>query len=180
MINVKGQANYHQRVIDDDDIPNKKYVDDTLISGTTATRRLVAGGTVFKVQDNSIRPTSDLAWNTTNRIVGSLGSETNTVFEIAGTTARLQNLLITGQNISTVNTSSDIVINAGPGYAVEINEAIKLYVSSTSSWAAETNKNIVYYSTSTGGGGTGLYYVNTNNTDELVSRRKAIIYGIIF
>ena len=38
----------------------------------------------------------------------------------------------------------------------------------------------VYSTSTTGGGGTGLFYVNTNNTDELVSRKRAIIYGIIF
>lgn len=180
MINVKGQDSYWQRVLDDDDIPNKRYVDQTLIAGTTATRRIVAGGTILKVQDNSFRPTSDPAYNIDNRIVGSLGTESNVVFEITGQFARLQNIKISGSTIATNTVTSDIVINPGPNYTVEIQEAIKLAKSSTSTYAAEDNKNIVYYSTATGGGGTGLYYVNTTNSDELVSRRKAIIYGIIF
>ena len=34
MINVKGQTDYWTRVLDDDDIPNKKYVDEALYAGT--------------------------------------------------------------------------------------------------------------------------------------------------
>jgi hypothetical protein len=37
------------------------------------------------------------------------------------------------------------------------------------------------YSTATiSGGGTGVYFINGNTQDELVSRRRSIIYGIIF
>lgn len=38
----------------------------------------------------------------------------------------------------------------------------------------------VLYADTVGGGGTGLYANNTNGADELVSKTKAIVYGIIF
>lgn len=41
------------------------------------------------------------------------------------------------------------------------------------------NKNKIYAATPAEGG-TGLFVVNTNHSDELVSKRKAILYGIIF
>jgi len=38
----------------------------------------------------------------------------------------------------------------------------------------------VLYAKAPGSGGTGIYVTNTNTTDELVSRSKAIIFGLIF
>jgi hypothetical protein len=39
---------------------------------------------------------------------------------------------------------------------------------------------VVLYSNAVGQGGTGLYFTSSTAQDELVSRRNAIIYGIIF
>ena len=184
MINVKGQINYDQRVIDDNDIPNKKYVDQTLIAGTTSTRRIAANGTIFKVQDNTIRPTSDPAYNPVDTITGTLGTESNVVFQLAGTQALIQGITFTAGNIIGTTTATDLTLHTADGFAVEISEAIKLDKSSTGTWAAITDVNTIYYTGIQGGGGTGLYYVNKQNditnSDELVSRRRAIIYGIIF
>ena len=40
--------------------------------------------------------------------------------------------------------------------------------------------SVVLYSNTAGGGGTGLYFNSTAAADELVSKSKAIVYGIIF
>ena len=42
-----------------------------------------------------------------------------------------------------------------------------------------TNSAVLYANT-VGGGGTGFYASNTDGADELVSKAKAIVYGIIF
>ena len=39
---------------------------------------------------------------------------------------------------------------------------------------------VAVYSNVIGGGGTGLYFTSTSANDELVSKGKAIVYGIIF
>jgi hypothetical protein len=39
---------------------------------------------------------------------------------------------------------------------------------------------VVLYSNTIGSGGTGLYFVNGSTTDEMVSKSKAIVFGIIF
>jgi hypothetical protein len=36
------------------------------------------------------------------------------------------------------------------------------------------------YSKAPGAGGTGIYFKNSSDSDELVSRKKAITYGLIF
>jgi hypothetical protein len=50
----------------------------------------------------------------------------------------------------------------------------------TSAIASTASYTGIYSTSTVGGGGTGLYFVNTNNTDELVSRRRSIVYSIIF
>lgn len=44
-----------------------------------------------------------------------------------------------------------------------------------------TSANVVFYASSVGGGGTGIYVDNSQGTEqELVSKRKAIVYSLIF
>jgi hypothetical protein len=45
---------------------------------------------------------------------------------------------------------------------------------------ANVANSVIMYSNSVGQGGTGLYFTSAAARDELVSRRNAIIYGIIF
>jgi len=45
--------------------------------------------------------------------------------------------------------------------------------------AAVANTTVLYANT-VGSGGTGVYFVDGSTTDELVSKSKAIVYGIIF
>ena len=180
VINVKGQYEYHTRVVDDDDIPNKRYVDEALYAGTDLAKQLKVLGTTFKAQDNAVTPVSDPYYNPVSRIVGTLSTETNIVFELYGSSARIQGITIDDSTIN-ANTTTDLVLQPLSGYAVQVKEAMKLGIPTTSTvLAPESNMNTIYYTGVQGGGGTGLYYVNSDASDELVSRRRAIIYGIIF
>ena len=55
-------------------------------------------------------------------------------------------------------------------------------VTTVSAAAAPANvaNAVAVYSNVIGGGGTGLYFTSTSANDELVSKGKAIVYGIIF
>lgn len=180
VINVKGQTDYWTRVLDDDDIPNKKYVDEALYAGTDLAKQLKVLGTTFKAQDNAVTPVNDPYYNPVSRIVGTLSTETNIVFELYGSSARIQGITIDDSTIN-ANTATDLVLQPLSGYAVQVKEAMKLGIPTTSTvLTPEANMNTIYYTGVQGGGGTGLYYVNSDASDELVSRRRAIIYGIIF
>lgn len=180
MLNVKGQVDYHTRVVDDDDIPNKKYVDSALFSGTDLAKQLKVLGTTLVAQDNAVTPVSDPYYNPVSRLYATLSTTTNIVFELYGTSARIQGITIDDTTIN-ANTSTDLVLQPQVGNYVEVREGLKLGTISTSTTVSpESTVNTIYYTDNPGGGGTGIYYVNTNNSDELVSRRKSIIYGIIF
>ena len=45
---------------------------------------------------------------------------------------------------------------------------------------AAVSNAVVLYSNAIGSGGTGLYFVNGTTADEMVSKSKAIVFGIIF
>ena len=180
VMSVKGQVDYWTRVLDDDDIPNKKYVDQALFAGTDLAKKLQVLGTTLVAQDNAVTPVSDPYYNPVSRLYATLSTTTNVVFELYGTSARIQGITIDDTTIN-ANTTTNLVLQPQIGNYVEVREAMQLGTISTSTTVtAQSTLNTIYYTDNPGGGGTGLYYVNTNNSDELVSRRKSIIYGIIF
>ena len=182
VISVSGTSNYEEQVraFGDDAIPNKKYVDDALYLGTNFAKELLVGGTFLKLEDQSIRPTSDPFYGPVDRIFAGLGTSTNVVFDLYGTSALIQGITIDSTTIN-ANTSTDLVLQPMVGNAVKVKEALKItQISTGTALTPESNTDTLYYTGNPGGGGTGLYYVNTDQSDELVSRRKAIIYGIIF
>jgi hypothetical protein len=185
MINVKGTNDYASRVLDDDDIPNKKYVDSAVYSGTDIAKRLQVGDSTFRIVDNSLDPT-DPFFAPSSKIWGTLNTSTNVVFRLEGTEAQIQGITINDHVISVNTAATDLVLQIQTGTnivsgtaSVAIDSPLKLKEYPYSITPEEFNTTI-YNSGTPGGGGTGLYYVNTTDSDELVSRRKAIIYGIIF
>jgi hypothetical protein len=180
VLNVRGTTDYENQVLDDDDIPNKKYVDTAAVRvGIDTTKKIQVGGSFVKIGDNTVAP-SDPYYSLSNKIYAALTTATNIVFKLEGASALVQGLTIDDTNID-VNagrSSNSIRLTPFSTGTVQIQSPLSL--------ANVTKPQIIpdftqVYSTSTvGGGGTGLYFVNTARQDELVSRRRAIIYGIIF
>jgi hypothetical protein len=180
VLNVKGTLDYETRVINDDDIPNKKYVDDRMYTGNETSKKIQVGNTFVKINDNSISP-GDQYFSLTNRIFAALGTATNIVFELKENSALLQGITVNDTVISVNGGRGDNSLTLNPYDStgtVQINSGISLQ--NIPSPTPRPYSTQVYSTSTTGGGGTGLFYVNTNNTDELVSRKRAIIYGIIF
>ena len=109
-----------------------------------------------------------------------LGTSTNVVFRLEDTDAEIQGLYLSDTNITVKSSrsSESIRISAYNTGTVEIASALSLAnINPPSVKPYHTN---VYSTATIGGGGTGVYFVNTQLSDELVSRRRAIIYGLIF
>lgn len=88
------------------------------------------------------------------------------------------NLDLNGFNIITATSNQDInLIPNGIGY-VTVEAGLKLndQAFTPSSAAGAT----VLYADTASGGGTGLFFVDGSTSDELVSKSKAIVYGLIF
>lgn len=177
VLSVAGTFNYEDNVIDDDDIPNKKYVDNRMYTGTVYAKKLQVGNSFIEINDSA---SFDEFYSSSDKIFASLGG--NEVFRLEGTTGRIQGLTINGTTlaVNTYTSSTSITLQPIPGSGVVIDGALRMVDQTTATFTAVTDQTTLYYSQPAGGGGTGIYFVNNNANDELVSRRKAIIYGIIF
>jgi hypothetical protein len=181
-LTVKGASTvttYASRMTDPDDIPNKDYVDQFYARGTTVTQKIQVGNSSIELRDNSVNTNSQY-YSPVNQIIASLGTATNVVFSIADQSAQIQNITIVSSNIRITNTSSstDIQLSPSKNGNLVVNSGMKIL--NTPPVAAVSNFTAIYSTSTIGAGGTGVYFVNTVNTDEFVSRRKAIVYGIIF
>jgi len=182
VLNVTGTTNYEDQVVayGDDAIPNKKYVDSRNPYGLEETRKLRVGFSTVEIRDPSVVNT-DPYWQLSPKIFATLGTSTNVVFKLENREALIQGLTINDTEIRVEDNRNSVHLYLTPFSntgTIVANAPLSLKFVNKPSAEARTTK---VYSTSTiGGGGTGLYFVNTQNTDELVSRKRAIIYGIIF
>lgn len=177
-VNVKGTTDYENYVLHDDDIPNKAYVDNRPTSTSTDARRLLVGNSRAELFDPASpvpqfqlpEPQFKITFN-----------NTQTVFKIEENQTYIEDLVFIDNYIS--NTGTDIILQPSTGSSVVIDGTLKLY--ETTATTSTQYYTTLYYNEPAGGGGTGIYFVNTpdgitERRDELVSRRRAIVYGIIF
>jgi len=96
----------------------------------------------------------------------------------------LNDLRIVGQTISGTVSNGDIVLDAPGTGTVKINDVLQITETPGTDDPivdplAPTD-GIKLYSKSEGTGNTGLFFVNTNNTnDELISKNRALLYGYL-
>ena len=129
---------------------------------------------VFDESDDTFKISTDGGSSYVNLTTGS-GGISNVVED---TTPQLGGDLDTnGFNITSARTNEDInVIPAGTGNLV-IDSAIRLNDQSTPS---SVNNATLLYAATASGGGSGVFFVDGSTSDELVSKSKAIVYGLIF
>lgn len=120
-------------------------------------------------------------------VLPNLGGNLNTnSFSILSTATNGNISLLSNGNVNlTANVTSNVFAIVAKG-AIKMPELTFESPAPVGSNVTVFAKNIStsYGTTLTGGGGTGLYFVNTtmaaNVSDELVSKTKAIFYGLIF
>jgi hypothetical protein len=178
VLSVRGTTNYQDNVTDPDHIPNKAYVD--AISGSALTaEKIIVGNSFVEIHDPDVS-TSSQYYSATPYITAALGTSTNVVFELQGSIAQFKDLSIAGTSIEINNPLSTSTITLSPGVdgVVQVEGAFRL--ENVSPVVSTPNYTGIYSTSTVGGGGTGVYFVNTQQTDELVSRRRSIVYSIIF
>lgn len=122
-------------------------------------------------------------WELTND-----GSTFSPIQTVAGSGAFLENVVedltpqlggdldVNGSQITSAS-GGDVVITADGSGQVKVNKSLSLQDQSAPSSTSGYTK---VYSNTPGGGGSGVYFVNTTASDELVSKTKAIVYSLIF
>lgn len=178
VLSVRGTTNYENNVIDPDDIPNKAYVD-SLSASTEFAKKLLVGNTYIEISDDSVLIT-DPYYGSPNTIRMNLGVPGTDALVLQGTQAIFNSLSLVGRSIQVTNTATGVDMILTPGQDGLIKTGGGLKIQKTVAIPAESGFTAIYSTSTVGGGGTGIHYVNSGDTDELVSRRRSIVYSIIF
>lgn len=186
VITVTGTVNYENQVTDDDDITNKKYVDDAIST---------AFATVFlkQIGDGVLSPSSIVVADSEASPDGSGVANSNITFTIDGNVVselyndrwEFTDLRIRGTVLETITSNEDLVLSAPGTGSVRIDDT--LHINSTpgiddflTDPLAPSDGAKIYVSTEYTGK-TGIYFVNENETrDELVSKNRALLFGMLF
>jgi len=130
---------------------------------------------VFDESDDKFKISTDGGSSFTSLLVTSSTGLTEVVDD---TTPQLGgDLDVNGKAIISATSNEDIQFQPSGTGRVAIDGAIKLNdITTPTSQAGAT----ILYAQAAAGGGTGLYFVDGSTSDELVSKSKAIVYGLIF
>jgi len=123
-------------------------------------------------------------------VTSAAGVENSVQFKTGSAFDGDSNLLYDGTNLTVGNTSittgAITVDDTNGNLELSANGTGTLYVRSVVRMENEASDppgiagSNQLYAKATGEGGSGIYFSNTDNTDELVSKSKAIVFGIIF
>jgi hypothetical protein len=131
---------------------------------------------VFNETTDTFQISTDGGSSYVNILTGSGGSGISDVVD--DTTPQLGgDLDVNGKAIISATSNEDIQLQPSGTGRVAVDGAIKLNDISTPS--SQTGATILY-AKAAAGGGTGLHFVDGSTSDELVSKSKAIVYGLIF
>lgn len=146
---------------------------------------------VFDENDDLFKITTNGGSTYTPILTGSSGSGLTAVLD--DTSPQLGgNLDVNSYNIVTAAASNGDITLAPDGTgrvvvssaAATVEEELKLdqYLRLVDQGGAPTQiaSSTLLYAATAGGGGTGLFFVDSSTSDELVSKSKAIVYGLIF
>jgi hypothetical protein len=155
VVKVSGTIAYEQQVTDDDDIPNKKYVDDAIRDNPTF--QIVDDDTRVIVTDNDVSGSTDYI---SNRV-------------------EIQGLEISNNEITNNDTNADIFVRTQGTGKLRTNYGLSL--DKVSVTPAYGTNSVIFYAKEPDLGDTGLFYVNSNNDNgELINKNRALLFSMIF
>lgn len=196
VVNVTGTVDYEKQVfpyvgsaiqpnISNDDRLSAPF-DDDIIPNIKSIIDYVRDYHLYNWQDALKAPTPD--GNTSVQVYDTEGGDAtsrfdvnidgNTVAQFFGNQTTIEEIIIEDASISTVSINSNLTL-AGNGTG-------SLYTTFPFNFAKSLDPvaptdGVKVYSKEEADGGTGLFFINENGTnDELISRNKALLYSIIF
>ena len=170
VVNSSG-GDYTSKVIEDDILTNKKYVDDAIVAGIQAItiKSIQQGDSKVELFDDSIEAVES------NFNIEINGTE---VARFEETQTFIEDIVIQNNRIETVATGDDLTLSSFGSGSVSIDGVLKL-PNQTIDPSASTG--VIIYGKEPGLGKTGLYYVNSNDvSDEMISRNRSLLYSMLF
>jgi hypothetical protein len=202
VVKVFGTINYEDQVTHDDDLPNKKYVDDSIQNNPTF--QIVAPqsqDTKVVIADKEITPNTS---GTAGSLAYFTATTTHSTYGESAVSIIVDNALV-GQFYTNRFETGDLEIGGGPdrneitSRAGITNENI--YVRTQGTGKLQTNyaiqvenigvvpsyvsNSILLYAAAPSIGTTGLYFVNDSaevakQNGELISKDKALVFSMLF
>ncbi len=177
------KTNYETYVTDDNDIPNKKFVDDEILGAIqNLSYPFIAN------QDSEIRITdgTNLSSDISFKIDGVLKAKmTDNWFQMYNTTVDIGQIRIEDNIISNTVSNGDLKIHAPGTGSVKVDDSFTIThtpgVLDPATDPAYDTEGVKLYAKLPAGGNTGLYYVNTNNErDEVIGRNRSLLFSMMF
>lgn len=181
VVSVSGTVDYETNVTDDDDIPNKKYVDDQIIAFLTSI-------SAPRIGDGTLTQTYVLTADEENTGVPSLiefAVDNKTIAEFYDDRLELNDLRISGTTISTTSSNSDLILSAPGTGSVMVNDTLEITrTPGIDDVIIEPDipfDGMKLYINEPQEGGTGLFFVNDSTTrDEIISRNRSLLFSMLF
>jgi len=184
VISVSSVPNYESRATDPDDIPNLQWVYNYVLAfgGVALVDRFSAFDGTTPL-DTGARAFDTDAGDPESKIVLEVDGITRTELTTSGIiiTGNLDadQIRIAGNRIDINSSNQDLVLGASGTGSVVVDDNLRITVASSD--PAFNSDGTKVYVKDPEYGGSGLYFVNRDDyRDELVSRRKAIAYSMIF
>ena len=181
VISVTGTNNYEGNVTDDDHIPNKKYVDDEIVSALTSTfqRRIEEGSTTKSFVEVRDQEVSGL------QSVINFELDSVNVGKVFKDRLEIQDLRITDNMIETTVSDADLVLSAPGTGGVKIRDNMTLTstpaIDDALTDPAGPADGLKLYVKNPETGGTGLFFKHANTTvGEIISRKNALLLSMLF
>ena len=187
VITVTGTNNYEDQVTDDDDIPNKKYVDDSIRDNPTF--QIIDDNTRVIVSDKEV--SGSLQYLIDNTGYSTFGESAVSVLidntlntQFYANRAIIQGLEFnqnepSNPTITVNNTNDNIYLLTNGTGKLRTNYGLQLEEIAVD--PAYVSNSTIQYAKEPGIGDSGLFFRNSNNdTDELISKNKALLFSMIF
>lgn len=166
-LSVRGTTNY-ETGLTDDDIPNVKYVNEAF--ETIAIPVIATGNTDVRVQDLN---EGDASSNITGRVDGI------TKLLINNDRVELGTLTFDDNTIRPTTSNDELILQSNGTGTVVIDDILSIANPVGSAPAGDTGRLKVYVQ-SEGPAGTGLFFVNNTTRDEITSKKKTMLFSMIF
>ena len=182
VVKVTGTTNYEQQITDDDDIPNKKYVDDSIRDNPTF--QIIDDNTRVIISEKDVTGSLQYLEDETGySTFGESGVSVlvdgilNTQFYTNRTV--IQDIEIIGNELTNNDTNANVFVRTQGTGKLQTNYAVELEEIAVT--PAFVNGSTIIHAATPGIGGTGIKFVGSNGvSDELISKNKALLLSMLF
>lgn len=181
VISVTGTNNYEGSVTDDDHIPNKKYVDDEIVTALTSTfqRRIEEGSTTKSFVEVRDREVSGV------QSVINFDLDGVNVGKVFADRTEIQDLRIQDNMIETTVSDIDLILSAPGTGGIKVLDNMTLTstpaIDDALADPAGPADGLKLYVKTPETGGTGLFFKHANaTTGEIMSRKNALLLSMLF